>query len=79
MNLGARIMMFLQNTKADERTRSHTRYAAALCLGVTQILFASVFFYRLYVVGQPDAEMRDFQAVFGISVFGSLSTPPSAK
>jgi hypothetical protein len=29
--------------------------------------------YRLYVVGQPDEEIRDFQAVFAISVFGNIA------
>jgi len=65
--------MFFQNTKFDERTESNTRYAAALWLGVTQILLAGVLFYRLYVVGQPDEEISDFKAVFGISVFGGLA------
>jgi peptidoglycan/LPS O-acetylase OafA/YrhL len=65
--------MFFQNTKIDERTRTNTRYAATLWLGVTQILLAGVLFYRLYVVGQPDEEVRDFQAVLGISIFGGLA------
>ena len=46
--------MLFQTTKFDERTESNTRYAAALWLGVTQILLAGVLFYRLYVLGQPD-------------------------
>lgn len=66
-------MMFFQNTRIDERSRSNTRYAAALWLGVTQILLAGVIFYRLYLVGQPDEEIRDFQAVLGISIFGGLA------
>ncbi len=66
-------MMLFQNTKIDERTRSNTQYAAALWLGVTQVLLAGVIFYRLYVVGQPDAEISDFKAVFGISIFGGLA------
>jgi len=65
--------MLFQTTKFDERTESNTRYAAALWLGVTQILLAGVLFYRLYVVGQPDEEIRDFKIVFGISVFGGLA------
>jgi hypothetical protein len=65
--------MLFQNTKIDERTRSNARYAAALWLGVTQILLAGVIFYRLYVLGQPDEEIRDFKVVFGISIFGGLA------
>ena len=66
-------MMLFQTTKFDERTESNTRYAAALWLGVTQILLAGVLFYRLYVLGPPDEEIRDFKAVFGISIFGGLA------
>lgn len=65
--------MLFQKTKIDERTRSNSQYAAAIWLGVTQILLASVVFYRLYVVGQADAEIRDFQAVLAISIFGGLA------
>ena len=65
--------MFFHKMAIDERTRSNTRYAAAIWLGVTQILLAGVVFYRLYVLGQPDEQVRDFQAVLGISVFGYLA------
>jgi len=65
--------MFFQKIKIDERMRSNTRYAAAIWLGVTQILLAGVIFYRLYWLGQPDAEIRDFQAVFAISIFGYMA------
>ncbi|MDH3622089.1 MAG: hypothetical protein OER91_14415 [Gammaproteobacteria bacterium] len=64
--------MLFQNQVHDERARSNTRYAAAIWLGVTQILLASVVFYRLYVLGQPDEEIRDFQAVLAVSIFGYL-------
>ena len=63
-------MMLFQRLRIDERTRSTTRYAAAIWLGVTQVLLAAVVFYRLYFLGQPDEEIRDFQAVLGISLFG---------
>lgn len=56
----------------DERTRSTTHHAAAIWLGVTQVLLAGVVFYRLYLLGQPDEELRDFQAVLAISIFGYL-------
>ena len=62
--------MLFQRLQIDERTRSTTRYAAAIWLGVTQVLLAGVVFYRLYVMGQPDEEIRDFQSVLAISLFG---------
>jgi len=65
--------MFFQQLQTDERLRSSTRYAAALWLGVTQVLLAGVVFYRLYVLGQPDEQIRDFQTVLSISIFGYLA------
>ena len=65
--------MVVNSTNVDERTRSNTRYAAAIWLGVTQVLLAGVIFYRLYVIGQPDREIQDFQAVLMISIFGYLA------
>ena len=37
-------MMLFQRLRIDERTRSTTRYAAAIWLGVTQVLLAAVVF-----------------------------------
>ena len=65
--------MFFHEMAIDERTRSNTRYAAAIWLGITQVLLAGVMFYRLYVLGQPDEQLRDFQAVLGISIFGHVA------
>ncbi|MCW8924947.1 MAG: hypothetical protein OQJ84_01725 [Xanthomonadales bacterium] len=65
--------MFFHKMTIDERTRSNTRYAAAIWLGVTQLLLAAVVFYRLHVLGQADEELRDFQAVLAISIFGNLA------
>nr|MDJ0919311.1 hypothetical protein [Woeseiaceae bacterium] len=65
--------MLFHSLQIDERTRSTTRYAAAIWLGVTQLLLVGVIFYRLYVLGQPDEEIRDFQAVLGISLFGYIA------
>ena len=65
--------MFFNPLEIDERTRGNTRYAAAIWLGVTQVLLAGVVFYRLYVLGQPDEQIRDFQAVLAISIFGYLA------
>lgn len=64
--------MLFHKIATDERTRSNTRYAAAIWLGVTQVLLAGVMFYRLYILGQPDEQLRDFQAVLAISIFGYL-------
>lgn len=62
--------MLFHKLQIDERTRSSTRYAAAIWLGVTQLLLVGVIFFRLYILGQPDEEIRDFQAVLAISLFG---------
>lgn len=64
--------MFFHPTQIDERQRDATRYAAAIWLGVTQLLLVGVIFYRLYVLGQPDEQIRDFQAVLAISLFGYM-------
>jgi hypothetical protein len=65
-------MSLFHTLQLDERTRTNTGYAAAVWLGVTQLLLAGVVFYRLYVLGQPDEQLRDFQAILAISVFGYL-------
>lgn len=65
--------MFADNRTFDERARAATRHAAAIWLGVTQVLLTGVVFYRLYVLGQPDEEIRDFQAVLAISLFGFIA------
>lgn len=64
--------MFTRNFKIDERTRSNSRYAAAIWLGVTQLMLVGVIFYRLYILGQADEEIRDFQTVLAISLFGYI-------
>ena len=64
--------VLFKNFSIDERTRSNSRYAAAIWLGVTHILLAGVIFYRLYILGQVDEEIRDFQAVLAISIFGYI-------
>jgi len=57
----------------DERSRQNSRYAAAIWLGVTQVLLAAAIFVRLYVHGQADSEIADFKAILGISVFGFIA------
>lgn len=64
--------MFPSKRHIDERSRANTGYAAAIWLGITQVLLAGVIFYRLYILGQPDEQIRDFQAVLGISLFGFM-------
>ena len=64
--------MLFHPTKIDERKQATTRYAAAIWLGVTQLLLVGVIVYRLYVLGQPDEQIRDFQAVLAISLFGYM-------
>jgi hypothetical protein len=58
----------------DERSRQTATRTAYFFLHVTQLLLAGVLFYRLYVTGQPDGELRDFQLVLGFSIFGYLGT-----
>ena len=65
--------MFPSKHSIDERSRAAAGHAAGIWLGVTQVLLAGVVFYRLYVLGQPDEEIRDFQAVLGISLFGFIA------
>jgi len=65
--------MLFRKMIVDERTRSNTRYAAAIWLGVTQVLLAGAVFYRLYLLGQPDEEIRDFQAILAVSIFGYMA------
>ncbi len=66
-------MTLFRRMEIDERTRSNTRYAAAIWLGVTHMLLASVLLYRLSILGQPDEELRDFQSVLVISIFGYVA------
>jgi len=66
--------MLFKKLQSDERTRSQAGHAAGIWLGVTQVLLAGVVFYRLYVLGQPDSEVRDFQVVLALSIFGHMAT-----
>jgi len=65
--------MLFYKMQVDERTRFNSGNAAAIWLGVTQVLLAVAVFYRLYVLGQADHEIRDFQAILLISIFGYLA------
>ncbi len=65
--------MLFKKHKIDERVRSSVGPAAAIWLGITQVLLAGVIFFRLYVTGQADEEIRDFQVVLAISLFGHMA------
>lgn len=65
--------MLTERLRIDERMRSNARYSAAIWLGVTHVLLAGVIFYRLYVLGQPDEQLRDFQFVLAVSIFGYIA------
>jgi len=64
--------MLFERRPLDERVRASAGRIGAIWLGVTQVLLAAVIFYRLYVLGQPDHELRDFQAVLALSLFGHI-------
>jgi hypothetical protein len=66
-------MKLFQKLTIDERTRGNAGHAAGIILGITQILLAGVLFFRLYILGQPDSEVRDIQAVLAISIFGYIA------
>ncbi len=58
----------------DERSRQTATRTAYFFLHLTQLLLAGVLFYRLYVLGQPDGELRDIQVVLVFSIFGYMGT-----
>ena len=62
------------NFTIDERSRQTATHTAYFFLHITQLLLAGVIFYRLYILGQPDGELRDFQIVLAISIFGYMGT-----
>lgn len=63
----------LNRFNVDERSRETATRTAYFFLHITQLLLAGVLFYRLYVLGQPDGELRDFQVVLAISLFGYIA------
>ena len=64
-------MLFKRNP-IDERVRMTVGRWSNAWLGVTQLLLFGVIFYRLYILGQPDAELNDFRLVLAVSVLGSF-------
>ena len=66
--------MLFQKLERDERTFAAGGRVAGVWLGITHVLLAGVIFYRLYILGQPDEEIRDFQTIFAISLFGHMIT-----
>ena len=65
--------MLFEKHRIDERSRDTAGKTAGIWLGVTQILLAGVVFYRLYVLGQPDEQIRDVQIVLAVSIFGHMA------
>ena len=57
---------------ADERAEQTTGRIAVVFLGITQIALFLILANRLYLQGQPDAEVRDIQLVLALSIFGYI-------
>lgn len=64
--------MLFEKLENDERTHAAAGRVAGIWLGITHVLLAGVIFYRLYILGQPDEQLRDVQTVFAISLFGHM-------
>jgi hypothetical protein len=64
--------MFSELFTSDERSRALNGMLAHVFLGLTQIGLAVIVFYRLYVVGQPDAEITDLRLLLALSIFGYI-------
>lgn len=47
----------------DERSERVAGRSAMLALGLTQVALGAILLIRLYVIGQPDEELRDIQWV----------------
>lgn len=56
--------------KWDERTEMVAGRSAMIALGLTQVALGVVLMVRLYVLDQPDAEVRDIQLVLLGSIVG---------
>ena len=54
----------------DERTQMVAGQSAMIALGLTQVALGIVVMVRLYVLDQPDAEVRDIQLVLLGSIVG---------
>ncbi|MCA9931556.1 MAG: hypothetical protein KC419_23885 [Anaerolineales bacterium] len=56
--------------KWDERSQMVAGQSAMIALGLTQTALGVVLLVRLYVLDQPDAELRDIQMVLLGSIVG---------
>jgi len=65
--------MFQEMFAGDERSHQINGMIAQVFLGLTQIFLAVIVFYRLYVVGQPDAELNDLRLLLAFSIFGYIA------
>ncbi|WP_420631994.1 hypothetical protein [Candidatus Leptofilum sp.] len=54
----------------DERSQQIAGQSAMIMLGLTQVALGVVLLVRLYVLDQPDAELRDLQWVLLGSIVG---------
>lgn len=57
----------------DERSEQVAGRSAMIMLGLTQVALGAILLTRLYVLGQPDEELRDIQLVLLGSIAGYFS------
>lgn len=57
----------------DERTEQVAGRSAMIMLGLTQVALGVVLLTRLYLLGQPDEELRDIQWVLLGSIAGHFA------
>ena len=65
--------MFQEMFAGDERSHQINGMIAQVFLGLTQIFLAAILFYRLYVLGQPDAQLNDLRLLLAFSIFGYIA------
>jgi hypothetical protein len=65
--------MFQEMFAGDERSHRINGMIAQVFLGLTQIFLAAILFYRLYVLGQPDAQLNDLRLLLAFSIFGYIA------
>ena len=58
------------NMLRDERTQQVSGQSAAITLGLTQVALGLTLLFRLYILDQPDTEVRDLQYVLLGSIIG---------
>ena len=58
------------NMLRDERAQQVSGQSAAITLGLTQVALGLTLLFRLYILDQPDTEVRDLQYVLLGSIVG---------